>query len=203
MRADKSIAPVAVVVAEQEDLGDLKLYRVPEPVTINAKGQKQVAMIVKPAAAFEHYYAASVDQVSEATQPMSLMLRGENRTEKGLGLPMPAGQMIVFEDSKYGPLLTGQSSLIDRAIGDDVEIRVTSSSDVRISVLQGTEKSKRQRWQVTITNARNEPVNVEVEIPYELLGTPKSVKKIDGVPTWKTSLPANGDATLFFETKNN
>ena len=29
-----AMAPVAVVVAEQEDLGDLKLYRVPEPVTV-------------------------------------------------------------------------------------------------------------------------------------------------------------------------
>lgn len=200
MRAEKSMAPVAVVVAEQEDLGDLKLYRIPEPVTVNAKGQKQVAMLVKPGAAFEHYYAANVDEASEDSKPMELMLRSENRLEKGLGLPMPKGQMIIFEDSKYGPLLTGQSSLLDRAVGDKVEIRVASSSDVRISVTQISEKSKRRRWKVEITNARSAPVNVEVAIPYQISGVPKSVKKIDGVPTWKASLPANGDATLFYET---
>jgi hypothetical protein len=44
-------------------------------------------------------------------------------------------------------------------------------------------------------------VNVEVEIPYQLLGSPKSIKKIDGVPTWKVTLPANGDATLYYEMK--
>jgi len=201
MRAEKSMAPVAVMVAEQEDLGDLKLYRIPEPVTVNAKGQKQVAMLVKPGAAFEHYYAANVDEFSDQSQPMALMLRSENRLEKGLGLPMPKGQVMIFEDSKYGLLLTGQSSLLDRAIGDDIEIRVGASSDVRISVMAVSEKSKRRRWKVDITNARNSPVNVEVEIPYQLIENPKSVIKIDGIPTWKTTLPANGDATLFYETK--
>lgn len=201
MRAEKSMSPVAVMVAEQEDLGDLKLYRVPEPVTVNAKGQKQVAMLVKPGAAFDHYYAANVTNFGGDSQPMALMLRSENRKEKGLGLPMPQGQVMIFEDSKYGPLITGESSLLDRAIGDEIEMRVGNSSDVRISVTRISEKSKRQRWKVEVTNARNSPVNVEVEIPYQLIGNPKDVKKVDGVPTWKATLPANGDATLYYELK--
>ena len=201
MRAEKSMSPVAVMVAEQEDLGDLKLYRVPEPVTVNAKGQKQVAMLVKPGAAFDHYYAANVTNYGADSQPMALMLRSENLKEKGLGLPMPQGQVMIFEDSKYGPLITGESSLLDRAIGDEIEMRVGNSSDVRISVTRISEKSKRQRWKVEVTNARNSPVNVEVEIPYQLIGSPKDIKKIDGVPTWKATLPANGDATLFYELK--
>jgi hypothetical protein len=201
MRAEKSMSPVAVMVAEQEDLGDLKLYRVPEPVTVNAKGQKQVAMLVKPGAAFDHYYAANVTNYGADSQPMALMLRSENLKEKGLGLPMPQGQVMIFEDSKFGPLITGESSLLDRAIGDEIEMRVGNSSDVRISVTRISEKSKRQRWKVEVTNARNSPVNVEVEIPYQLIGNPKDIKKVDGVPTWKTTLPANGDATLFYELK--
>lgn len=201
MRADKSMSPVAVVVAEQENLGDLKLYRIPEPVTVNAKGQKQVAMLVKPGAAFEHYYAANVENFGADSQPMNFMLRSENRKEKGLGIPMPQGQVTIFEDSKYGPLLTGESTLLDRAVGDEVEMRVGSSSDVRIAVTRISEKSKRQRWKVDVTNARNSPVNVEVEIPYQLTDNPRNVKKVDGVPTWKTTLPANGDATLYYELK--
>jgi hypothetical protein len=201
MRAEKSMSPVAVMVAEQEDLGDLKLYRVPEPVTVNAKGQKQVAMLVKPGVAFDHYYTANVTNFGGGSQPMALMLRSENRKEKGLGLPMPQGQVMIFEDSKYGPLITGESLLLDRAIGDEIEMRVGNSSDVRISVTRISEKSNRQRWKVEVTNARNSPVNVEVEIPYQLVGNPKDVKKIDGVPTWKTTLPANGDAVLFYELK--
>ena len=194
-------SPVAVIVAEQEDLGDLKLYRIPEPVTVNAKGQKQVAMLVKPGADFEHYYAANVNNADGNTQPMTLMLRGENSTEKGLGLPMPQGQMMIFEDSNYGPLLTGQTSLKDRAVGEEVEVSVMQSSDVRMRVTRISEKGDRQRWKVEITNARNAPVNIEVEIPYELRGKTKDVAKVDGVPTWKTTVAANGDAVLFYEVK--
>ncbi|MEP7349122.1 MAG: hypothetical protein ABI668_04120 [Sphingorhabdus sp.] len=194
-------SPVAVVVAEQEDIGDLKLYRVPEPVTVNAKGQKQVAMLVKPGAAFEHYYSANVGNFGEDSQPMTLMLRGENKIDKGLGLPMPQGQIMIFENSNYGPLLTGESSLTDKAIGEEVEIAVGQSSDVRMQVTKMSEKGDRQHWKVEISNARNSPVNVEVEIPYQLRGNPKNIPKVDGVPTWKTTVAANGDAVLYYEVK--
>jgi hypothetical protein len=197
----KSMSPVAVVVAEQENLGDLKLYRVPEPVSVNAKGQKQVAMLVKPGAEFEHYYAANVNNADGNTQPMTLMLRGENSKAKGLGLPMPQGQMMIFEDSNYGPLLTGQTTLKDRAVGEEVEVSVMQSSDVRMRVTRISETRARQRWRIEITNARNTPVNAEVEIPYELIGKPKGIAKVDGVPTWKTTVAANGDAELYYELK--
>lgn len=194
-------APVAVVVAEQEDLGDLKLYRVPEPVTVNAKGQKQVAMLVKPDAAFDQVYVADVADYGSETQPMTVMFRGTNKADKGLGLPMPQGQIMIFENSNYGPLLAGQANLRDRAIGDEVEISVGQSSDVRMQVTQIAEDRNKQSWKVEITNARSTPVNVEVEIPYELRGRPKNIVKVDGVPTWKSTIAANGDAVLLYEVK--
>ena len=192
-------APVAAIVAQQENLGDLKLYRIPEPVTVNAKGQKQVAMLVKPGASFEHYYTGTVDIYGRNSKSMTFWLRSENLLEKGLGLPMPQGQVMVFEDSKYGPLLTGESSLLDRAVGDEIEMRVGDSSDVRISATRISEKSKRQKWKIEVTNARNSAVNVEIYLPYQLQGNPKGVQKVDGTPVWKTTLPANGDATLYYE----
>ena len=197
----KMASPVAVVVAEQEDLGDLKLYRIPEPVTVNAKGQKQVAMLVKPGAEFEHYYAGNINNFDGNSQPMTLMLRGENKVDKGLGLPMPQGQVMIFENSSYGPLLAGQSSLNDRAIGEEVEMAVGQSSDVRMQVTKLSAKDQHQRWKVEITNARAAPVNVEVAIPYELRGKSKVIAKVDGVPTWKTTVTGNGDAVLFYEVR--
>lgn len=200
-RAMSLAAPTAVVVAEQEDLGDLKLYRIPEPVTINAKGQKQVAMLVKPGAVFEHYYAASVADHGGSSQPMTLNLRGENKAAKGLGLPMPQGQVMIFENSNYGPLLAGQYRLKDRAVGEEVEMVVGQSSDVRMSVTRVAEKKNMQRWKVEISNARQTPVKIEVEIPFALKGMPKNVSKVDGVPRWKTTVGSNDTAILFYDIK--
>jgi hypothetical protein len=196
--------PVAVVVADQEDLGDLKLYRIPEPVTVNAKGQKQVAMIVKPGASFDRVYTANVDGYhgeGADSAPMTILFRSENRKEKGLGVPMPSGRVMMFENSAYGPLLAGQSTLGDRAIGDEIEMANGRSSDVRFTVTRIGESGRKQRFKVDVTNARSEAVNVEIEIPYELNGKPRQVARIDGMPTWKTTVPANGEATLFYEVR--
>ncbi|MFM2021874.1 MAG: hypothetical protein RJB02_1582, partial [Pseudomonadota bacterium] len=201
-RSEAMASPVAVMVAEQEDLGDLKLYRIPEPVTVNAKGQKQVAMIVKPAAAFDRLYTASTADFSDGeSRPMTILFRSENRTEKGLGLPMPSGQVMLFEDSRFGPLLSGQTSLKDRAVGDEIEMAIGPASDVRYAVTLINKGGKQQRYRVEISNARNEPVRAEIEIPYVLRGQPKNVAKVDGVPTWKATIPANGTATLEYDIR--
>lgn len=46
---DEIIVTVARVMARQEQLGDVKLYRIPEPVTVAANSQKQVALLERPA----------------------------------------------------------------------------------------------------------------------------------------------------------
>jgi hypothetical protein len=199
------MAVTAIAVAELEDLGDLKLYRIPEPVSVNAKGQKQVAMIVKPAAKFDRYYSGEVDEPDYIelgeSAPMSIVLKAENKKEKGLGLPLPAGEAMIFEDSAFGPLLAGESKLADRAIGDDVYLYVGQSPDVRMTVTQVSDRRYQKGYKVTISNARNEAVNVEVEIPYELRGKPKHLTKINGVPTWKATVPANGEAEFTYTLK--
>jgi len=202
LRRSAAVAPIAVVVAEQEDLGDLKLYRVPEPVSVNAKGQKQVAMIVKPAAAFERLYTATLDNYGDGgSQPMTILFRGENRKEKGLGLPMPSGQLMLFEDSPFGPLLAGQTTVKDRAVGDEIELPIGTSTDVRYTLTKTSEDRNRLSYRVEVSNARSEAVIVEVEIPFELRKMPKGVAKINGVPTWRITVPANGTAALAYDIR--
>jgi len=60
---------------------------------------------------------------------------------------------MLFEDSNYGPLLAGQSTLSDRAVGDEIEMIVGRSSDVRYAVTRMSETVEKQRFKVDITNA--------------------------------------------------
>ena len=202
---DVQMAVTAVTVAELEDLGDLKLYRIPETVTVNAKGQKQVAMIVKPNAKFDRLYRATLDEPSYIplgeSMPLAIVLKTENKADKGLGLPLPSGQAMIFENSNFGSLLVGEASLRDRAIGDKVELTLGTASDVRMVVTQVSERRYQKGYKVTITNARNEPVNAEVEIPFTLRGKPKHIRKVDGMPTWGAMVPANGEVSFDFTLK--
>ncbi len=194
-------SPVAAVVAEQEDLGDLKLYRVPERVTVNAKGQKQVAMIVQPDVSYDRAYIASVSDYSDDSAPLSYILRSRNDQKSGLGIPLPAGKVAVFENSSVGPLLAGEGDLPDRAIDNEIEIIVGQSSDVRLSVTELRRTKSKSYWRATISNARDHPVDVEVEIASEITGRAKGVEVIDGVPTWRVTVPANDEATLDYRVK--
>jgi hypothetical protein len=142
-------SPVAVVVAEQEDLGDLKLYRVPERVTVSAKGQKQVAMIVQPDVTYERIYVANARDYSRGSAPISYILRSKNDEEGGLGIPLPSGKVAVFENSPVGPLLAGEGDLPDRAIDNEIEIVVGQSPDVRLSVTELRRTKSREYWRGT------------------------------------------------------
>ncbi|WP_417596251.1 DUF4139 domain-containing protein [Parasphingorhabdus sp.] len=191
-------SPVAAVVAEQQDLGDLKLYRVPERVSVNAKGQKQVAMIVQSGVTYERIFVANAGNYSEDSAPISYILRSRNDAVNGLGVPLPAGKVAVFENSIVGPLLAGEGALPDRAINNEVEVEVGSSPDVRLSVIQVKRSRHKENWRAVVTNARNHPISFEMEIPSDISGRPKGIDVIDGIPTWRVTVPANGEAKLSY-----
>mgnify|MGYP005990781107 CR=1 FL=1 len=194
-------SPVAVVVAEQEDLGDLKLYRVPERVTVSAKGQKLVAMIVQPDVSFERIYIADARDYGEDSQAVSYILRSRNDAKNGLGVALPAGSVAVFENSAMGPLLAGEGALPDRAIDNEIEVEVGDSPDVRLAVIRRGQSRRSAKFEAVLTNARDHPVTVEMEIPFDLSGRRKGVTTIDGIPTWRVTVPAHDEAKLNYTVK--
>lgn len=195
-------SPVAVM-AEQEDLGDLKLYRVPIPVTVAAQGQKQVAMIDQPEARFDRIYTGDVSRMDADGDPapMRLTLRTKNLKEKGLGLPLPAGSLALFEPVDGESLLAANSDMADKAIGERVEIPVGDSPDVQWTLRKMSDSRRRQLWRIEISNARPVAVQAEIAVPYELVRKPKGVERGEGGWIFKADVPANGRAELRYELK--
>src|SRR3546814_12573137 len=89
------------VVASQEDLGDLKLYRVPIPVTVAANGQKQVALLVKDGVPFRTIYRLRLHPGDEGKAMMpETLLRMQNKKAEGLGVTLPSGQAAVRSEER-------------------------------------------------------------------------------------------------------
>ena len=206
---DKSAAMEVVVTgtAVQEDLGDLKLYRVPMPVTVNAQGQKQVALLVQDGVRYKRLYTGRMQQnggwdyprgasagtyrAVNSTSQLGWQIRSTNEKRDGLGMPLPTGQVAIYEGSRFGRLVAGESRLKDRAIGDDVEIDGSQSPDVTLSETPVKWDRKKQVWALSIANARNDDIEVEVELPMETeMGKGVTRKKTKRV--WRTIVPANG-----------
>lgn len=184
-------APVAMK-AEQEELGDLKLYRVPERVTVAAKAQKQVAMISEDEVGFDRLYTARIDDLEESPRPLGIVLRTQNQKARGLGLPLPAGRVAIFEASGARPLLLGEDDLADKAIAEEVELALGQSPDVQARRVRLGESVIKARWRITLSNARADPVSAEIVIPYELASKPAGMTRGKGGWIWKGQIPANG-----------
>ncbi len=192
-----------VMMAQQEDLGDLKLYRIPEPVTVAALSRKQVAMIDRKGVKFSRIYAGYFNGsfytpsfFAMPNQPAAVILRTENKEEDGLGLLLPAGAVAVFETAGGASMLVGESGLKDQAIGEEVELRAGASPDVRYVTTSLPRTDGKAPFTVRVTNARSTPETFELPLPFKIGSSSASLIERKGGKVWRVTVPANGAAEL-------
>lgn len=195
-------SPVAVIAAE-EQLGDLKLYRVPEPVTVNAKGLKQVAFLVKDAVKGRFVYRASCephdmfDQIDDVfdMERTQMLLVTKNTTQMGLGAALPMGGLTLYEPASTGPQLVARLDMRDYAQGQDVELELGESAQVfsECASVDGKDvDDKGKRWtrmRAQLTNANSTPATVRLNF-----GWPQ-----DWQVRWPKAKPIVKDGSLILE----
>jgi len=193
-------APDAAMVATQEDLGDVKLYRIPEPVTIAANSQKQVAFLTRPRVAARFVYRQTVAPVARASPaPARRFMVARNRAADGLGVPLPAGRLVLFEALEGRPILVGEGTMNDRAVGEDVEVDLGEATGVA-TTLRPVGAGKRERdFELVVANDRPVPVRFEASLAGgEVRRASARLSRRDGMPLWTVTVPANGRATLTY-----
>jgi len=186
----------------QEELGDLKAYRVPTPTTVAAKSQKQIALLAKDAVPVAIVYESAIG-FDGAADPR-IIVRAVNKEAEGLGLPLPAGPVALFErqmgaDGTAQPLLIGESSTGDKAIGEEVEVKFDGTANVTVEQVKTGEKERQNDFLLTVRNANPFPVRFEGKFdvdPQLMSRTSTRLRKKDGRNLWAVTVPANGSATL-------
>jgi hypothetical protein len=195
-----SPAPMMAMQAQQEDLGDLKLYRIPEPVTVAARSQKQVALLQQPRVQVrtvyrQRFYPAGTPLQSAQANRVFVT---RNRREDGLGLPLPAGRLMLFDEAGGRLMLVGQAVIRDYALNEDVEFEfgaVPGIVSVQTPLVRGTGQAD---YEVVVTNDRPHPIAYELEIAVQ----PSQVRsetrlgRRNGMALWTVNIPANGSVTL-------
>lgn len=204
--ADVVVTGARVRRAVQEDLGDLKLYRVPLATTVAANAQKQVAMIDKAGVPVGILFATTVSDDGAGTTMTTLTAR--NRAADGLGVPLPAGPVAAFEPGGQGLLLVGEGSLEDKAIGEDVEIAIARATQVTVEAeeIGEGERPGRARYAVTVRNANPWPVDhrlrIEKDDAARIRGASAKLVEEDGYTVWRTTIPANGRRRLTYRIES-
>ena len=185
----------AKLVAEEERLGDVRLYRIPEAVTVAARSQKQVAMLEQPSVRVESIYRLR-PQSGAFEGPLEHVLVTRNRPAEGLGLPLPAGKVALFGRLAGRRVLFGEGSIDDHAVGEKVEIRVATATGVRARHTPYASDDG-GGFQLVVSNDMAEPRMIEVELPLNARasGSGRLVKR-DGWMLWRILVPANGRREL-------
>jgi hypothetical protein len=196
------------MIARQEDLADLKLYRVPEPVNVAAKSQKQIAFLDREAVKGRLIYRAECNPWSAAEEPdprpAEVLLATVNDEKHGLGVALPMGGLTVFESSPRGDQLVGRKTMRDYASGQDVEIAFGSSAQVhgtceRDSPKGGDPDIGKSAMSLKLDNANPSAVTVRVVVggagDTRVKGLP-GLRVKDGAQIAEISVPANSSRKL-------
>jgi len=184
------------VIAQEERLGEVRLYRVPIEVTVASRSQKQIALLRQPAVRVEQILTLR-DYGGNFETPLQRVLVTHNRSAEGLGLPLPAGKVALFGQKDGRRILLGEGSIDDHTLNEKVEIKVGESPGVRAK--QTVEQADgRDRYRLVVTNDMDGAQTVEIELPLEARAAGKALVKRDGWMLWRAAVPANGSAELVY-----
>jgi hypothetical protein len=183
---------------EQEQLGDLKLYRVPDRTTVAGRQSKQVRLLDRAAIPVRWIYGADLAVNRTAPPaPASLLLRTKNDAANHLGLPLPSGRIAVFALEGGERLLQHESSMRDLAAGEDVEINMGDSSDVQVTAAAG---------RVDISNARAAQIQFELRLQLpqgsRVVRADHPVGAKNGRPIFRLTIPARATVSVRYQTQH-
>ena len=201
---------LSVVTAEEEDLGDLKLFRVPGRVDVAAKGMKQVAFLNKDAVKARLLYQTGCNPdgwIGEGGDPVraEVLLVTKNEDKQGLGIALPQGAMTLYEPTSGGERLGATTSLRDYARGQDIELDLPESRHVfaRCAAVSRTGRQEGRKWTAmrsVLTNANPHPVTMRLQLGwaggFDIRFPGAKVVVKNGYQTVEVTIPANSEKTF-------
>jgi len=215
-------APAMLVQLEQ--LGDLKLYRVPERTTLKSRQIKQVRLLDRQNIPVELFYGLDIPaNATVASTAAQRTARTRNDTEHHLGLPLPSGEVASFVTRNDTTLLLNQVHWRDTAVDEEVELELGTSTDVQVEAtlektnvytrppfLRGILRSRSALVdsvnRVEIHNAKNEDIQFELKLQLpdgtQLIAADATLTTHNGRQVFTLPVPANRTATVRYQTEH-
>ncbi len=186
-----------------EAVSEYYRYTLPYPVTLESEGTL----------ALSYARSETVRMVEEfvydtmASGDVRIQYTFENDAMSGLGIPLPAGTVRVYQIDEIGPVLLGEDSIPHTAAGDSVELQVGAAFDLEASrtLLERnwiSDDRYQEQVEIVLENAKSEPVTVSVfEHPsgytWTILGATLPYEPVDAnTVRFDVSVPPEGEAIV-------
>ena len=179
-RQMESVARAAAAPMAQEPFSDYHLYTLARKTTINNNETKQVSML--SATGFpvqkryvvnghQFYYHNNARPGAPIKDSVEVFYQFKNEERGGLGMPMPAGTVRVYQsDSKGGVQLAGEDRIGHTPKDEVLNLKLGNAFDVVCERSQtdfqkiGTNVYEVE-YAVTLRNRKTTPITVEVNEP--------------------------------------
>jgi hypothetical protein len=196
-RAEGFAAAPAAVMVQQEQLGDLKLYRVPETTDVASHQMKQVRLLDRQGIRVARFYRADLyANAGDSYEPARKMLRTRNDDAHHLGLALPAGQVAATIIRDGEPLLLSESPIPDTARDEVLEIDLGDSADVQLHA---------HASRIDVTNAQSQAADLEIHLHIpdgmQLIAARPAPAQAGAQPLFKVTVPAHGSASVRYQTE--
>jgi hypothetical protein len=206
---------------EQENFSEYHLYSLARRPSIEDKESKQISLLNASGVAVEklllvtgqpYYYRNAQSIGNPIQQPVQVNYRFKNEDKSGLGMPLPAGTVRVYQaDSHGGIQLVGEDNINHTPKDESVTIHVGDAFDI-VCERKETDFKKLSNnlyefeYEITLRNHKESDVSVEVREPiggdWEVEKSNYKSEKLDST-TLRFQVPVakNGTSTLDYRVR--
>jgi hypothetical protein len=219
MEQRSDVAPAAPMA--QESFSDYHLYTLGRKTTINNNQTKQVSMLGGtgfPLAkryvveGHQFYYHNAQHPGAPVKDVVQVFYQFKNEERSGLGMPMPAGVVRVYQsDSSGGTQFVGEDRIDHTPKDETLNLKIGNAFDVvserkQIDFEKIAGGTYEVEYEIAVRNHKSVPVTVEVNEPLGgtwrmLRSSHESTKTAAWAAQFQVPVPANGSATLNYRVR--
>src|SRR5690242_19832368 len=206
---------------QQEAFSEYHLYSLGRRTSVEDKETKQISLLQGSGVPVEKvfvvngqnfYYHNQYNPGAPQKDPVMVFYKFKNEEKSGLGMPLPAGNLRVYQkDSKGGVLFIGEDHIDHTPKDENVTVHIGNAFDVVAERKQTDYKSIaanvwEMEFEITLRNHKDSPITVEVNEPiggdWEMLSsTYKYTKTAAWAAQFRVPVDKNGTSVLKYRIR--
>ena len=216
-----SVAAAAPAQFQQENFSEYHLYTLGRRTSIENQETKQISLLQGSAVPVEKifivngqnfYYHNYQNPGAPLKDPVMVYYKFRNEEKSGLGMPLPAGSVRVYQkDSKGGVLFVGEDRIDHTPKDEDISIHIGNAFDV-VAERKQTDFKKigtnvyEMEFEITLRNHKDTPITVQCNEPiggtWEILSSSyKYTKTAAWAAQFNVPVAANASSTLKYRIR--
>jgi len=221
-RSDMAMAKAARAEQfAQENFSEYHLYTLGRKTSVEDKESKQISLLQGSGIPVEKrfvvngqnfYYHNQQNPGSPIKDNVMVYYKFKNEEKSGLGMPMPAGNVRVYQkDSKGNILFVGEDRIDHTPKDEALNVHIGNAFDV-ISERKQTDYKRidthtwEMEFEITLRNHKDAPITIEVNEPiggdWEMLtSTYKYTKSAAWAAQFNVPVAANGTSVLKYRIR--